>query len=713
MKQNDGSARPPRYVDRYRRLLIDTHIPDWDPGFLRRFDPAAIVDAARHAGVTGLMVYFQSHTGLCHWPTTTGKAHPAFSGRDVIAEVLGSARRAELPVCAYYSVNFNNWAYEAHPEWRLAPVRADVIGGGLLERARYGICCFNHRGYAAFVVEQAREILTRYDVDAFFFDMVWWMSVCVCDSCRARFRAEAGAEIPTVVDWLDPRWCTFQSARERWLTEFAHELRDTVRALRSGIPVYHNFALGAANWTRAVSFDSAAAHDFLGGDFYGGSEEQSLVSHLMLNLSAHRPVEFMTTVTANLVEHERLKSDEELATQGLTATACHAAFLAILAFDPDGAVNPAGVERVRRLFELTAPYEPFLGGTPVEEIVVYFSGASKMNFADNGRPLAEAASGSPVDYPHLHAVGGACRILQEAHLPFGVITRRQIAELSRYQVIVLPDVLRMDEGEITAFREFVRAGGRLYASRYTSLTSVVGERADDFLLADVFGCHFDSIESGRSLYLAPASPLTTDAIAPERYLSHWSKPTEATGAVRLRPTAEGRTLMTLSLPYGYPSRGSAAGKDWSSIHSFPPWEHTTRPTVVEHEFGRGRVIYSAADLEAGRTASHDALFLALVRALLGAAPAYEAAAHRNAWMIVFDQPAAGRLIVSFVNNAPNRPVTLPPATFRLRPPPGRRFRTLCELPAGKAAPFAILADGTLAARLAELASFAMLAAEYE
>lgn len=701
------------YLSRYRRLLIDTHIPDWDERFLRRFDPRQCVQAALDSGSTALMVYTQSHTGLCHWPTASGRQHPAFVDRDLLAELLADAHAAQLPVCAYYSVTFNNWAAQAHPEWRIEPAGAEVIGGGALQRERYGICCLNNREYVDFARTQTREILRRYRVDAFFFDMVWWMSVCSCPSCRGRYRAEAGRELPEIVDWLDPRWCGFQAARERWLNEFAEVLRGTVRESRPDIPVYHNFALGAANWTRAVSFESARAHDFLGGDFYGGAEEQLLVSRLMLNLSERRPVEFMTTVTASLAEHERLKPQDLLDTQCLAATSLHAAFLAILAFDPDGTISPPAVERIRAMFARSAPFEPYLGGAPVEDVGVYFSSESKMNFADNGRSVREAAGGSAVDYPHLHSVSGACRILQEAHLPFGVITRRQLGELSRYRVIVLPNVLRMDAVEVSALRNYVSAGGRLYASRYTSLTDVDGRRHGDFLLADVFGCHFDGIEPGRNFYLTPESELSAQAIAPERYVSHWSPPTENTGAVRLRVDTEGRTLMKLTLPYGYPSRGSLDGRDWASIHSFPPWDHTDRPTVVENCCGAGRAIYSAADLEAGKSPAHDALFLALVTSLLGDAASFGSDAHPVVWMSVFEQPEHGRRVVSLLNNSPTQPqLPIPSFGFWLFPSAGRRFARLIELPDGRDVQFATRADGAMRVSLPGLRAFAMYAAYY-
>jgi hypothetical protein len=704
----------PGYASTYRRVLVDTHIPDWDARLLGDFDAARSVREVAATGATGVMVYFQSHTGLCNWPTASGRQHAALVGRDVMREAIDAAHSAGLPACAYYSVNFNNWAWETHPEWRLEPVSAEVIGGGVLQRERYGICCLNHAGYRQFLARQVGEILERYDVDGFFFDMVWWMSVCVCGACRARHRRETDRELPEIVDWLDPAWCAFQAARERWLTEFAQELRETVRALRTGIPVYHNFALVAANWTRGVSFGSAKAHDFLGGDFYGGATEQLIISRLMLNLSQSRPVEFMTTVADNLAEHERLKPQSQFDAQCLAATASHAAFLAIVAHDPQGGINPAALERVRRTFARVAPYEAELGGDPVEDVAVYFSDDSKMNFADNGLPLAAAMRRPAGDYPHLRAVSGACRVLQRAHRPFGVVTRRQLDDLRRHRVLVLPNVLRMDAAEIDAVRQWVHGGGRLYASRYTSLTTTDGRRGEDFLLADVFGCHCEGIETGRNLYLSPAGPLARAAIAPERALSHWIDPEGSTGALRLAPRAEGRVLMTLTLPFGYPSRGSVEGRDWASIHSFPPWEHTTTPAIVEHEYGRGRVIYTAADVESGNGESHDRLFLALVDRLLEGKPAACASdVHPDVWMTVFDQPGRNRRVVCLSNQMNASPkVPVPACTLQLVPPAGRRFTRLVCLPSGDEVHCVIGSDGSLRAGLPALDSFAMYGAGY-
>jgi hypothetical protein len=657
------------------------HIPDWDEGFLADYDPAQAINAAVDAGAKGLMIYFQAHTGLCYWPTANGEQHRAFRGRDLVAESLDAARDAGVPVCAYYSVNFNNWAYLKHPDWRLEPIAAGVIGGGLLQRPRYGLCCLNNADYREFVNCQIHEIVTNYAIDTLFCDMVWWMSLCGCPCCHERYRAETGQSIPQVIDWLDPEWCRFQAARERWITELAVDLRHRARQARPELEVYHNFALGLTNWTRGVSFESATGHDFLGGDFYGGLEEQLVISRLMLNLSEKRPVEFMTTVASNLAQHEQLKSSDTLQIQNLAATTMGSAYMMIAAVDPRGTINPAMFERCRSAFARSRVYEPFLGGEPVEDIAVYFSSASKMSFSDNGKPLSEAPTDTSMNYPHFNSVRGACRALQRAHLPFGVITRKQIGELGRYTAVVLPNALRLDEEEVEAFRHYVAEGGRLYASCYSSLTDTKGKRHGDFMLADVFGCHFEDPEAGLMVHLEPDDSGCRRAIDDARYLSHWVGPTAQPNALRLSTELSGCRLMKLNLPYGYPSYGSAEGKDWGSIHSSPPWLSTDHPVVVRHEYGEGQCIYSAVNLEAGGSDAHEALFLHLVGADEPGAWSFASDAHPRVWMTAFDQPDEGRWIISFLNYTTDYPAIAPgPINFSLTGPADRRFVSLTVLP---------------------------------
>jgi len=308
-------------------MLLDMQIPDWHPDFLAKLDPQALIELYRQAGVEQVMFYCQSHTGLCNWPARSGAVHRAFRRRDFVAEMLALLRKHNLRACGYYSVIYNNWAYLTHPDWRLVP--AAPVQLHALPTPRYGHCCPNNPDYHHFVMAQIEELIGTYAFDAFFFDMVWWPTICVCDHCRERYRRETGAEIPQIIDWCDPRWCRFQRRREAWLSEFARDLRAKAKSLQPDAAVYHNFAVCLFNWTRGLALHSAQHHDFLGGDFYGDPQEQLLVSRLMINLSEGQPPEFMTGKTSSITEHVRLKNPEQLQLQAFAATASSAAFLVI------------------------------------------------------------------------------------------------------------------------------------------------------------------------------------------------------------------------------------------------------------------------------------------------------------------------------------------------------------------------------------------------
>jgi hypothetical protein len=676
-------SRDRRYRDARRRLLVDMHIPDWDDAFLADYDPRRLVEEVAATGADGAMLYFQSHVGLCYYPTQFGQRHRAMGARDWAEEALAAFAERDIPVCAYYSVNFNNRAWLDHPEWRLMPAAPAAIG--LLPRERYGIVCLNNPEYRDFIDAQIAEIAT-YAVDAFFFDMVWWNGVCTCPSCRQRYSAETGQPIPEVVDWTTPDWTEFQRTREQWLAEFAIALRGKVQQEKPGTDVYHNFALGLSNWTRGVSFDSVAGHDFLGGDFYGGRAEQLLITRLMLNLTPNRPAEFMTTAAVNLTEHTGLRPQGQIETKALAAVVADAAFLAIVAIDPDGTIDAEAMDRVRGAFDANAALDGLITGRPIEEVALYCGDASKTNVWEPARSLHEAPVSSLPNYPHFTALAGAARALQEAHIPFGVISRANLAETQRWPMIVLPNVERLSDDEVDALRAYVVGGGLLYASRGTSLWDADNGKRPDFALADVFGCHFDGVEQARLIY-ATAGALQL----PPRPLAHWLDAAGMRGCVKLT-AVDAAPLVELTLAFGHPHKGAVEDEHWASIHSSPPWSRTGQPLVVEKSTGAGKAVYSAFDIESGDSPEHRALFVALVERMLEGRSRVRAKVHPQVWLSAFEQE--DRIVVLLLNYpAEEPPLPVPGARVEVSLPPGRGCARVLAGNSGEAVEHVATASG--------------------
>lgn len=577
-----------KYRDSSRRILIDKHIGDWDDRFLAKYNSENIAQNIVKSQANGAMIYFQSHLGLCYWPTISGVQHKACMGRDFAGETLKAIKNKNIPTCAYYSIGFNNEEYLKHENWRIKPASKPTIG--ILPRERYGICCINNLEYQDFIDAQIEEIL-QYDIDAIFFDMVWWNGICLCDACQKDY----GKKIPKYVDWQSEEWLSFQTHREKKLADFTQRLRTKTQEIKPQLEVYHNFALALSNYTRGMSFEAIKGHDFLGGDFYGDKFEQLIISLLMLNISPKRPQEFMTTVSANLTEHNFLRTDAELQFKINASLLSDAAFLGIIAINPDGTIDDEAIKRLGDGFEKSKKFEKYLGGTHVEDIGIYYSDASRKNIENATCEIINAPSSSASDYSHFRAISGAAKALANTHANFGIFAKPNLKQLQNFQTICLCDVQIMDEEEIAAFKNYVQNGGNLYLSR-NSLRH----------FCDIFEAQILFSETGKMIYLQ------SDILQSlKRPLSHHCDDFSKSGALRIK-IKNSQKLANLVLPYAYPNGGNVKDKDFASIHSWPAFEEVDFPTIISKKYGKGNIIYCAADIETNNAKEAQNCFLELI-----------------------------------------------------------------------------------------------------
>ena len=663
-----------------RRVLVDMHIPDWNPAFLSRLDPAEYAETILSGNITSTMLYCNSHVGPALYPSKVGPVHAALEGKDFVGEVVGACHARGVAVVAYYSVVYNNSLFLQEPDWRVRPAEGDAV----YERSRYGHCCPNSP-YRDFAVAQTEEFCRLYPFDGVFFDMLFWPHLCLCDYCRARFREEAGAEIPGTVDWRNPTWMAFQRARERWMAEFAGLLTAAVRRARPSMTVPHQMSPVLHPWTLGMPYSLAEHCDYCSGDFYGPAIQQSLVCKIYEAISTRKPFEFHTSRCVNLWDHVTMKSAARLETQASLAPAHGSAFMFIDAIDPEGTLNRGVYRRIGGIFSRLAAYEPHLGGNLRADVALYVSSESRFDFRESGTPvLGEERKADNMalasSMPHMNAVQGAAKALQEAHLPYAVVTRANLERLSEYRVLLLPDVLLMDDAEIAAIRQFVAAGGALYASGRSSLTDQDGRTRADFGLADVLGVSYRG-EGERALsFITPTDAGLCETAAPQEHLIHQG------GQVQI--TAAGaEVLATVTLPYYPVAGGTVLRPSFASIHSTPPGPAGTRPAITLSRHGKGAADYAAGVLEAEAQPVSRAAVASLVRRLLGGPATVEADAPRFVEETVFEKDAGRRWKVSLVSLRDEDEWVPCEARVRVQVPAGRRPAAVRALPSGEAHPF--------------------------
>lgn len=79
------------------------------------------------------------------------------------------------------------------------------------------------------------------------------------------------------------------------------------------------------------------------------------------------------------------------------------------------------------------------------------------------------------------------QVLIQARIPFDIIFDPQLADLSRYKALILPDQECLDEAQMDRIRRYVESGGGLVVTEQTSLYDDWRRRRTNYGLHDVFG----------------------------------------------------------------------------------------------------------------------------------------------------------------------------------------------------------------------------------
>ena len=658
------ASRPPWPGGAYRRLLMDTHVPDWDPAFLASYDPVDYIRTVANADFQCVSQYANSHVGLSLWPTKVGQPHAAMKGRDFFGETVRECRKWNLDVVAYYSLIFDLWAYETHPDWRMVVERGKPMSFG----GRNRFVCPNSP-YAEHAQAALRELIGAYAVDGIFLDMTFWPVVCYCHYCEARFQKEQGRPLPRIVDWNNPTWRSFQASRQAWLLEFAKNITRTIKETRS-ITVTHQCSTIFHDWQAGVPLEIREACDYIGGDFYHGAFEYSLACKVFNSITRVKPLEIHLSRTLDLHDFETAKSPHELTVSSLVATLHSGGCLFIDAIEPSGKFDHAAYGLMGAINDLRKPYEPFLGGSLLGNVAVYYDRDSFYDPTQNGV--------SPVDIkqvrPHLDAITGVARTLKQAHLPYGIVTNATLDQLAGYGAVILADVLALTPERADIFREFVRGGGVLIATGVSSLDSHT-EAGARFLLEDVLGVKYIGIIGTTFSYLTPLREEEKKLILPQDAISYVGP------MVKAEALAGTEVVAAVTLPWVAPEVGALIDGHFAQVWSNPPADKPgSDPGITIHAYGKGKAIWIAAPIETAANEVNDKILLSLLKDAYRGAYQFEADVHPSVEVTLFDQPEHSTLLLGLLNMESEDPPIPVPATVRVKAPEGRRIISAVHLP---------------------------------
>lgn len=656
------------FKESLRRNLVDIHITEDDERFLREFDADAYADAVVSSGVDTAILYSASCLGLCYFPSKVGHVHRNVEGRDMIGEMIAACKARGLKTVVYFNI-WSRWAYDTHPEWRMKTV--DGKGYSVELGLRFGQCCPNTT-YFDYVRDQITQLVTDYEFDGLWIDMIGWFdNVCYCDACREKFRSQTGKELPEVIDWADETWRQFHEFREESINAMAEMIRETTRKIRPSVSVTQQFSSWERGWVGAANKTFLAQSDYVAGDFYVGSTEQSVICKFLNNITMNRPIEYMVSRCLTLEQHTTNKSKELLAAQRAAAIANNTAFVFIDAIDPVGTVNPKIFKLMGTIFDELEVYEKEqrVDSKLQADVAVFMSLSAMCNASDNQRNIRDKR----MEVTLISDVYALCKTLIEGNIPYDVVDADGILS-GKYKVLILSDVIRLTKKEMDVIRTFVQQGGTVYASRNTSLYSE-GAEPEQFALADVIGARVCGQTPWEETFLAPE--------ADKAFFGDFSKkyPIEVAGyQLQIEPTEPCEVWGSLALPYFPPQDVHR----FASALSDPPGIYTTQPALISHTYGKGRVVYSAAKVEVSDADVHRDFFRELIVELVGEQPLLRTDAPKVAETIIWRRE--NDYLVNLLNfQTPLPPVPLYNTDIALRVE--ETITDVVDVGTGKALPF--------------------------
>lgn len=587
-----------RYSDKYKKYSLDMHVNVNRDEFMKQFNPEALAKDIIDTGAKAGMMYIQSHFGYSYWPTKVGEMHPGLIGNeDAFKRLYDAMHEGGMDIDVYFSMIYNNWAYENHPEWRIK----DVDGKYSRDKGRrFGLCCPNNQGYKEFCRAQIADF-SEYigPYEAFFADMTFWPTVCYCDSCRARWEKEVGGEMPRIVDWKDPRWLLFQSKREEWLQDFMQYIYDSVKMVNPGAVVEMQNSTMPGSWMMGVTENTTVTSDAVSGDLYGGFTQQTFACKMYYNMTPNLPFNYTTSrCEPSLDEHTTIKSENMMKLHSMLSFMNHGSNIFVDAVDMVGTYEPLVYSRMKNVYDDAARFEKYFPkGRPCVDIGIYFNLHGKYDEEAEPMDISQSSHVSRA-MPHLDSSINVSETLQRTHIPYSVYTSFHPDQWDRAKMLIVSDAPNISEENVASLKKYVENGGVAYLSGHSALP----------LVEEVFGGKIKGRTDETITYMAPVKETET-------MFGEYSRKyplTMYSSAYLLEGADKGKVLAKLTLPYSLQASTFLVCADLelqvevdpadprnepASMHSDPPGIETDYPALMEADYGKGKFVWACAPFE--------------------------------------------------------------------------------------------------------------------
>ena len=454
-----------------------------------------LVEAAKRVKANMLIVFARDAWGRVFYGGS--RLYPRHhNSRLDVAELVDKARSAGIRVVVMADHTANRHLYRLHPGWAQRNRDGEVIvleHYPVREKVRdphWPLICLNSPAMERYFVPEAREALEATGADGLLLDSFRYLpdppKACYCGYCRARLRSEKGLELP---ERDDPEDESFRAAWE-WrydvVVRAIARLREAVKSVKRDALFFYNSH--PAGWAGRGNVVVDRARDYLDAVFAEASETDVMGLHMVpvaVKLSRAmigwgKPV----FVTRNLFYNLRTVQSPPppVIRQGVRLIAASGGHPVATMFSSQFFEDPRALDYLAGVYEELDRVEEFIvGSEPLRYAAIIFD-----TDTHEKRYWSE---------PHFYVseVEGFALMHIHSHIPWEILSMRDLDRLSEYKVVVAAATAIVDDDEEEMLRGFVESGGFLVATHEFGVMRRDYTYTYRFALSDALGLRYEGV----------------------------------------------------------------------------------------------------------------------------------------------------------------------------------------------------------------------------
>ncbi len=531
----------------FRQIHLDFHTGAAIADVGADFNARDFAKQMKAANVNSVTVFAKCHHGHLYYNTNRPERHPGLKkGLDLLAGQVDALHAEGIRAPIYISIQCDEYAANTHPEWIARNPDGTTVGAkpvqNPLPNFQWQIMDMNSP-YQDFLAEQTQEVLKVFKpVDGIFFDMCWdqpsvsqWATAAMlkknlnpeCAADRARHAREVAlaymARFHKMVRAASPSAGVYFNSRPLFNldTEIPFQEQVEIESLPTGGWGYMYFPINvrfARQWGKPYLGMTARFHKSW-ADF-GGLKPEAALEYEMLQAVSHGA---------------RCSIGDQL--------------------HPRGTFDKGALELIGKVYKKVEAVESFVANVkPVSQIGIFQ--------VHNGQSYNTQATGRTAE--------GYTRMLQQLRHQFDVVLPG--ANLDQYELLILPDTLRVDKALAVKLKTYLKNGGKLLATG----TAGLSEDGTELLLPEL-GIKPAGLSPCDTTYLRFSKSINQDVPDSDHVLYERS--------IRVTPTDGAQSLCKIVEPYF-----NRTWQHFSSHAQTPPDKMSKYPAAVLNQAGNAAYI---------------------------------------------------------------------------------------------------------------------------